>query len=221
MVAWVKIIVAKVENIKVLPPRTYNRSKLRFRSARPFTACRRQTATPKDRCGAGAKCNACRATLLTTLQVKVHRNGGIHRYRLSVQHIRLVLPLPHGVERRLHQHGVSAHYFEVFNVSSFADERVQYHLSLNARGLGQRRIERLHLADQIALGDALRDANTARRGHLGDIRRSDDAAQNAAQRSSGYTTLDTADDARGRWRRLFFFDYFYFLWDLGGGAQLA
>src|SRR6202050_4577009 len=85
---------------------------------------------------------------LASRQGKVHRNFRIHFNRFAIQQIGLVLPLPHGVERTLYQHGMPADQLQVFDGPIFADLRSQNNCSLNARLPCQRRVARLYLLDK-------------------------------------------------------------------------
>src|SRR5437763_16936980 len=51
---------------------------------------------------------------LSASQREVHGDGGIDFDRLAVEYVRLVLPLPHGIEGRLRKHRMPADHLQVF-----------------------------------------------------------------------------------------------------------
>ena len=63
--------------------------------------------------------------------------------RIAVQLRRLVPPLFHGIQSRLHQQRVTGDHFELGNLAVLVDDRVQNDVALNAGLPRQGRIERV------------------------------------------------------------------------------
>ena len=61
--------------------------------------------------------------------------------------------------RRLHQQRMAADQLQILNSAVLADDRGEPHHALNARLLGQRRIHRGDLADQVGLLHVAADAD--------------------------------------------------------------
>src|SRR5215467_3690521 len=166
------------------------------------------------------------AGVLTSSQREVHLHLRLNFDRLAVQQIRFVFPLLHSFDRGRSQHRVPADQLQVFDVPCLADLRLQNHCALNTRLTRQRRVCRRNLADQKTRGYTSRHAHTLR---CGNFRNSDRGrTQNASDHSAHRSTRDTARNAANytsrshdrRWR-LFFLNHLYFLWNLGGRAQLT
>src|ERR1051326_4675267 len=119
---------------------------------------------------------------------------------------------------------MSADHAQVFDDALLADGSLEHHLTLNAGSLGDLRIYRLDLANHQPSGYAGRNTDTLWSGNPRNrcIRRTDDGAHDAAHLSARDPARNSAHHASGhrRWR-LFFFNHFDFLWNLGGGAELA
>src|ERR1700719_2247962 len=88
-------------------------------------------------------------------------NGGIHFDVLTVQSGWLILPLPHGIQCRLHQERVTGNHFKLLDSTVLGDDGVQPYRAGDTRLARQRRIHRLYLVPQLgslhltALADAL------------------------------------------------------------------
>src|SRR5271157_4041522 len=155
--------------------------------------------------------------LLTQREVHVDLSYNLHR--LSVEERRLVHPLFHRFQGGRDQQRVAADDLEMLNGAVLGDNRTQLHHALNARLLGQGRIDRMRLPDQLGLlhvaadPDALRSRFLLGRRRRRQNRRRDrtnDAAQNAASDAAGHAASNTTGHtthARGRRRKLFFFDH--------------
>ena len=70
---------------------------------------------------------------------------------LTIQHVRLVPPLPYGIDRCLIEHWRAAHGFQVLDCAGFADGCFEHNRALNTGRLGNRRVLRLNLLYKITL----------------------------------------------------------------------
>src|SRR5579864_4524113 len=95
-----------------------------------------------------------------------HVDRRVYFDRVAVQQRRLVLPLPHCVERRLHQQRMPRHDFEFPYRAVLADDRVKPHSAGDASLTRERRIDRLDTIDQRSRSDVAALTNTPRRNRL-------------------------------------------------------
>src|SRR5208337_1725147 len=139
-----------------------------------------------------------------------HVDFGIHFHGLAVEQGWLIAPLPHSVQRSLHEQGMARNHGKLLHRAILANDGVELDRATDARLARQRRVKRLYLVDEprclhvAANRDALR--NHLRR--WGCFPAANYAAKHAAHR----TTRDAARHAAGdtlhadvRWQ-LFFLD---------------
>src|SRR5438034_5134148 len=67
------------------------------------------------------------------IQVEVHLHLQLNRNRLAVQGGRLILPLQHGLQRRIHEQRMSAHHACLDDIPVFIDHRLNNHCAPNVR----------------------------------------------------------------------------------------
>src|SRR5579864_6268440 len=163
---------------------------------------------------------------LTAGKREVHLDLRFHFHWLAIQQVGLVFPLLYGFNRRRSQHGMPADQAQVLNVSTLAYLCLQKNRSLDSRLARQRRIGRVHFANQQTLRYALRDTDALRSCDLwhSHRRRADNAADYATHLSARHAPGDATHDAAGRHHRrrsLVLFNHLHFLWNLGGGAKLT
>src|ERR1700691_4790402 len=171
-------------------------------------------------------CSATSASGLAPGQGEVDQYFRIHFDGFTVQQIRFVLPLLHGVDGSGSQHGMSADQGQTLDRTILADHRMQDHRTLDAGLPRQRRIIRLYAPDQQSLGYALGHADALRRSDLGHgyRGRTDDTADHAAHlaaRNASRNASDYAARRHHRRRSFVFFDHLHFLRNLGRRAQFA
>src|SRR6185436_13964785 len=129
--------------------------------------------------------------LLTQREVHVDLSDDLDR--LAVEESRLVYPLFHRFESGRDQQRVAADHLELLNRAILRNDGAEFHGALNARLLGQRRIDRMGLTHQLGLLHAAADLDALRCNRLllllgrrrrrrrsGRGNRTDDAAEDAA-----------------------------------------
>src|SRR5688572_21247841 len=107
-----------------------------------------------------------------------------------VEQRRRVLPLPDGVDGRLVEERDRTKDAHVLHFAVHADGRLEDHDSLYARGLGNRRIDRIDLLQLSRLLDLPADAHRGRRGRRRWWRRLGQAANDSADDATGDTAFD-------------------------------
>src|SRR5713101_1853537 len=128
--------------------------------------------------------------LLLLTQREIHVDNGRHFHRLAVEERRFVEPLLDGFLSRWHQQRVAADQRQVLNRAVLADHGVETNHTLNTSLLGERRIHRPRLANQIRLLHLATDADTLWRSLLLFDRR-------GRRRRTRHRTDDAADYATG------------------------
>src|SRR5580704_13011722 len=123
-----------------------------------------QAATAVTGCSAGLRIGN---RLLAAVQAEIDNYLGLNRYRLSIEQVRLVAPLFHGLDCGRGQHGMPADQLQILNRTFFADLRLEHDLPLDARLPRQRRIIGLHSLDQQALRYTQRNAHARRSRNFG------------------------------------------------------
>src|SRR5262249_3065210 len=135
-----------------------------------------------------------------------------HFDRLSVEQRGLVFPLLDCIQGGLNQKRMAADNTQVLDSTLFADYGFKHHGTLNSRLLGQRRLGRLDLADQVGLLHVSAYSHSLRwlgsSGRWGGRRRhggrcptnhtTDHSADLAARDSTGHTTNHTTDGSLRR-----------------------
>ena len=89
-----------------------------------------------------------------TTHAELHRDGGVHFHRLTIQDVRLVSPLPYRLYRVVDQHGMTADHLQTFNRPLFADHRLKNNVPSDMGLLRDGRIHRRDFIDQQSLGHA-------------------------------------------------------------------
>src|SRR6202044_883371 len=84
----------------------------------------------------------------STTQAEDDVDGGINFNRIVVEKVRAIAPGADRIEGSLLQHGRSADDAEILDGSSLGDCGLQDHGTGDARGLGDRRVNRLRLLQQ-------------------------------------------------------------------------
>ena len=109
-------------------------------------------------------------------------------------------PAPHSIQCRLLQHGRTTHYFQILNGPILSDSCSQNYSALNARRFGNRRIDGLHLIDDLTGFDTRRNGDLLGRRNLdhGTIAH---AAQDAANHAVTASAAETAHSSHAASRR--------------------
>src|SRR5436309_10247326 len=163
---------------------------------------------------------------LASSQGEVHLHLCLNFDRLSIEEVRFVLPLFHGLNRSRCQHRMPTDQLKVFDTSFLADRSLQDHRALNTSLASQRRITRRYLADQHTGTHTRRHPHALRSGNFRSHRgrcaqnASHHAAHRAARHSPGDAAHHSSRSHHRRWS-LVFFNNFYFVGNLGRCAQLA
>ena len=140
-------------------------------------------------------------TGLAPRQREIHRHLRLHFYRVTIEKVGPIAPLPHSIERSPYQHGMSADHLQIFDSPGPADNRPQLDHPLNPRRPCQRWIRRLHSVDEIALHH-VRDAR--RMGHWWRRRRQhvESTSRRTEDRVRCRDRTSPARYAHRTWRRL-------------------
>src|SRR5580704_12482034 len=162
-----------------------------------------------------------------TTQSKDNRNRGIHIHRLTVEQGGFVTPLTDGVHRVLHQQRRTGDVSQLLDRAVLGNNCVEDDRAGNVSRLGNRRINRLHLANQVCCCHVAANSNARgrclRRRGQSRARSTDNTAKNAASLTARNATGDATHNTRSTnvRRQFFFLDHLHFLGDDGGSQHLA
>jgi len=105
----------------------------------------------------------CAPVSLPSRQCEVNGDLRLDLHGLVVQQKRTITPLPDGIERGWNQQWMAADHLQILDSTLTADNRMQYHTSLNSRLPRKLRILRLQAMNKIAFHHARNPQRSIRR----------------------------------------------------------